>query len=109
MLMQMLPHNDAWQAVLNIKDENAAHDKLLFAQLCDSINDLIVHDFDRLLGLLYRHDVSEQKIKTLLKENPDTNASENIARLVIERQVQKIKSRQEHRRDQDNISEEERW
>lgn len=77
-------------------------------QLAARINELIATDFDRLVSILYRMDVNEKKLKAVLAANPNENAGFLIADLMMERQLQKIKSRQEHRRD-DNISEEEKW
>jgi hypothetical protein len=76
--------------------------------LAKKINELINTDFSRLISMLYRVDVSEQKLKNLLKENPDTDAGILIADLMIERQAEKIKSRQQNQRDE-NISDEEKW
>lgn len=78
--------------------------------LADRINYLIINDFSALIQILYRMDVSEQKIKTLLKENPGSDAGRIIAALIIERQMQKIKSRQQTGRDdKNNMDETERW
>ena len=60
-------------------------------------NGLIHDDFPGLLRLFYRIDVSEDKLRRILKENPDENAGLMIASLVIERLMQKIKSREEFR------------
>ena len=72
------------------------------------INHLVQSDFEKLVSLLYRIDVSELKLKRLLQQNTGENAGRIIAKLIIERQLQKIKSRQEHRRDS-TISDEESW
>jgi hypothetical protein len=72
------------------------------------INELILSDFQKLVSILYRVDVSEIKLKTLLKENPGNDAGRIIAELIIERQLQKIKSREEYRRDS-TISDDEKW
>ncbi|MEP7165247.1 MAG: hypothetical protein ABI741_11160 [Ferruginibacter sp.] len=78
--------------------------------LAERINHLIVNDFSLLVHILYRIDVSEKKLKTLLKENSDSNTGRIIACLVIERQLQKIRSRQESGRDdKDIIDENESW
>ena len=78
--------------------------------LADRINYLIINDFSKLVQMLYRMDVSEQKIKILLKENQGSDAGRIIAALVIERQMQKIKSRQQAGRDdKNNMDETERW
>jgi len=60
-------------------------------------NDLIQHDFSKLLGLLYRIDISEKKLRLLLKENTGEHAGKIIATLVMERLLQKISSREENR------------
>ncbi len=77
--------------------------------LAEKINDLIQNDFESLINLLYRIDVSEKKLKQLLSENRSEDAGKIIAQLIIERQSEKIRSRQKNR-DQDNIIDEnERW
>jgi len=61
------------------------------------VSGLIRHDFQKLVMLLYRIDVSETKLRQLLKENPEENSAKMIAHLIIERQEQKIKSRQQYK------------
>ena len=63
--------------------------------LATYVNDLILHDFNRLIQLLYRIDVSEPKLKLLLKENPAQDAGLLIARMIIERQLKKIETRKQ--------------
>jgi hypothetical protein len=58
-------------------------------QLAKVINDLIVHDFERLVRILYRVDVDENKLKKLLYDCPQADAGILIAHLLIERQEQK--------------------
>lgn len=76
--------------------------------LSDKINELISKDFSKLISILYRIDVSEPKLKKLLKENPNTDAGLLITDLMIERQAEKIRSRQENKPDE-NISDDEKW
>ncbi len=78
-------------------------------QLAVHINYLIQHHFEKLISLLYRIDVSEAKIKLLLQHQQDTNAGELIASLIIERQLQKIKSRREFSRRHNDFDGEESW
>jgi hypothetical protein len=80
----------------------------LKGRLSVHINQLIQSDFEKLVSLLYRIDISEPKLKLLLQQNPGEDAGKIIAELIIERQLQKIKSRQEYRRDS-TISDEESW
>ena len=71
-------------------------------------NELINTDFNRLIQLLYSRDVDEIKLKRLLDLNKTKDAGEMMAELVIERQLQKIRSRQDYKRDE-NISDDEKW
>lgn len=87
--------------------ENISFEQLK-ERLSSHINFLIRSDFQKLVSILYRVDVSESKLKHLLKENPDFDAANIITDLIIERQLQKIRSRQEYRKDE-NISDDEKW
>src|SRR6187401_3314378 len=77
--------------------------------LIEKINELINTDFQKLVSILYRMDVSEKKLKQLLNENQGTNAALIITELMIERQEQKIISRQRFRKKDENINDEEKW
>lgn len=72
------------------------------------VNEMIVSEFEKLTAILYRLDVPEKKITWLLEAQPGEDAAVLIVDLMIEREREKIKSRREHRRDND-IPEEERW
>lgn len=65
-----------------------------FGKLVSYIAYLIDKDFSRLLNILYRIDVSEQKIKDTLAENNGKNPAEIIAILIVEREFQKMKFRE---------------
>ena len=77
--------------------------------LIEKINDLVNTHFQKLVSILYRMDVSETKLKQLLNENAGTNAALIITDLIIERQEQKIISRQQFRKKDENISDDEKW
>ncbi|MBS1742670.1 MAG: hypothetical protein JST81_06490 [Bacteroidetes bacterium] len=94
--------------VMNNNDMASLQDTHLRKELSVCINELILNNFDELIRLLYRIDVSEQKLKQMLKDHIEANAGDVIADLIIERQISKIKTRREFRRDE-NISEEEKW
>ena len=72
------------------------------------INHLINHDFEKLVSLLYRIDVNENKIRQLLKQKEGENAAGLIADLIIERQLQKIESRKKSSTN-DPIPDDEKW
>ena len=78
-------------------------------KLAAHINLLITRDFNRLVGLLYRIDVNETKLRSLLNVNKGEDAGKIIAQLIIERQMQKIQSRQQFRTHDNDIGDEEKW
>jgi hypothetical protein len=71
--------------------------EILEGVLADRVNTMITADFNRLISLLYRIDVSETKLKQLLRENAGTDAGLLIARLILQRQWQKIETRRKYR------------
>ncbi len=64
-------------------------------QLVAYINELITTDFNRLLQVLYKVDIDEQKLKTLLREQPQHNAAALIGRLIWAREEEKAQSRRQ--------------
>lgn len=78
-------------------------------KLTAHINHLINHDFEKLVFYLYRIDVNETKMKLLLAQREGKNAAGLITDLIIERQLQKIKSRQQFSNRGNDIDEENKW
>ena len=79
-------------------------------QLQAVVNKMIIEDFQHLVNILYRIDVNERKLKYLLQENVGADAAVIIADLIIERQLEKIKSRSQFSPQQDDsIPDEEKW
>jgi uncharacterized protein YtpQ (UPF0354 family) len=65
----------------------------LEAVLAEKLNSLIHSDFNALVSILYRIDVDESRLKELLKTDDGQDAGKIMARLIIERQRQKIQTR----------------
>ena len=82
---QLLP------AVKNDEEKFQAFRNLLIAR----IEELAEKNMDKLMWLLYRVDVSERKLHETLKQTPPEQFAPVIADMIIERQIQKIKSRSE--------------
>ena len=82
----------------NISDEG------LYQQLFLFIENLINNNFFQLVFLLYKVDVSEQKLTGILRECKGANAAKVITDLVIEREMQKIESRKAFKSDPDHSS-----
>ena len=78
-------------------------------QIIALVNTLINEDFHSLIQLLYQIDVSENKIRSCLQNDTDKLSADIIADLIIERQLQKIKSRQVFSSKNDMFSDEEKW
>jgi hypothetical protein len=81
----------------------------LRAWLSQHVHQLITQQFNQLVFLLYRIDVSEKKLRDLLQQYPQADAGWVIADLIIERQLQKIASRLQFKQNIADIPEEERW
>ena len=82
---QLLP------VVKNDEEKFQAFRNLLIAR----IEELAEKNMDKLMWLLYRVDVSERKLHATLKQTPPEQFAPVIADMIIERQIQKIKSRNE--------------
>lgn len=97
----------AGQLGLAIRDKDNLQ---LIGELAEKVNELLLRDFNKLVSILYRMDVNEIKLRQLLKDNPDVDAGHLIAEMMIERNLQKIKSRQQSNSQRDNnIDENEKW
>lgn len=89
--------------------ENVPDEAEWFQLFTGRIDYLIQTDFNKLVSILYRLDVSETKLSQMLKDFPGTDAAEIIARMIIERQREKIKSRAAFKQTGDDIPGEDKW
>jgi hypothetical protein len=65
----------------------------LFAQMVEHINQLLNHNFEKLLSLLYQIDVSESRIYEKELDYPEYSKAEIISELVIHRELKKVITR----------------
>ena len=65
--------------------------------LTDRLTYLLENKYDALINILYRIDVNEEKLAKLFSETNRTFIPDALADLIIERQLQKIKIRQQYR------------
>ena len=91
---------------LELLDARAIED--LEEALSEKVNAMIQTDFGALVQLLYRIDVNEARLRVLLQQNAGEDAGRVIARLIIQRQWQKMESRRQYRKDMGE-SDEEKW
>lgn len=61
------------------------------------INELLDKDLNKLLLALYRIDIREEKIKNILAHAPADEMAPQIAELIIKRELQKVKTREQYK------------
>lgn len=83
-------------------------EQLTAEQMAAFVNGLVDRDFPRLVQLLYRLDVSEEKLRSVLLEHPTGDAGNMIAELILQRIAQRDKAKGLFKK-QDDIPEDERW
>jgi len=65
----------------------------LKAYLIEKLSFLLENKFEILVNILYKIDVSENKLSELFSGNNRESIPEKLAELIIERELQKVKSR----------------
>jgi hypothetical protein len=96
----------ARQLEINEKNEtNELRRELLITR----VNELLQNEFNKLIAILYRLDINEERLRLLLQQNPNDDAATIITDLIIERQLQKMKSREQFRKNDSEIDEDEKW
>lgn len=94
---------------MNAENDLVKIESYSWEQLVAFVNELITRDFNQLVLVLYRLDINEKKLKQTLADHPDQNAGELIAKLIIDRQEEKKKSRETFKQKDWEGSQEERW
>ncbi len=74
-------------------------DELIFGELADRVADLMQQRMETLLSMLYRLDVDETKIRQALDPGSDLAPHIAIAKLIVERQMARAKTKENYRTD----------
>ena len=75
--------------IQDFSEEDKAED--LEQRLADYLNDLVATNFNKLIEILYRIDISQEKaVAALANASTDETSGEILAKLVIARQKEKI-------------------
>lgn len=82
--------------------------EMLSAALSDWISHWMQRDLSRVMQLLYRVDVPEKAVAAWLAAHPYEDSACGLARMVLSRQLEKVRLRRHHTPKTD-IPEEERW
>lgn len=67
-------------------------------KLVEELQYLIDYDLDKLWSVLYRIDVAEKKVKSVISNTPYNEHASHIADLIIHRQQEKIISRKKYKK-----------
>ncbi|HFA50804.1 MAG TPA: hypothetical protein ENJ95_17490 [Bacteroidetes bacterium] len=107
----MSPDDAIFQAFeIEPSGKEAPTEEELFQLLCDRIAWMIEHNMEYLLSLLYRNDVKESKIHFALSPYEKDPANVAIAKLVMERQKQRMATKKEYgKQNADDVEEGLRW
>jgi hypothetical protein len=65
--------------------------------LTEQIVFMLRYEMEKLLQALYRIDVNEQKVKAVFAQNDAKKIAPELARLIIERELQKAESRKNYK------------
>ena len=68
---------------------------LVISKLTAVVEHLLDQDFNKLLNILYRIDISEEKLKLALSQNAEQPAKV-IAQMIFEREMQKVETRKKY-------------
>ncbi len=79
--------------------EEPLSEEQLFDLVADQVAYMLEHRMETLFSLLYRLDVSERLIREALAPEAPQAANLTIAQLIIDRQKQRIRTKQEYRQE----------
>lgn len=82
---------------------------MLIEILATRIDQLIKSDLSKLIAILYRIDVEENKLRSMLAQYKKADAGLIVASLVIERQKQKLKTKALYDKPAPDIDDVEKW
>lgn len=69
----------------------------LHNQLQIFVAELLEHNFEKLCNMIYRHDVKEEKFHEALGSGTIAEQSAQIADLVLDREMEKVRTRQAYK------------
>lgn len=98
----------SFESLLSHYDLLVQEPRDLRRDMVGAVNELIQHDFHRLIALLRRIDVSERKLRAELAGRPQEDAAGLITDLVLARLEEKRRTRAQFRQEGE-IPEDEKW
>lgn len=80
----------------DLADQEELTEEQVVGILAERISDMLDTQPELLFSTLYRFDVFESKINTVL--NSDSDTAHGLAQLVVDRQKEKLRTKEEYRR-----------
>ena len=102
-LQAALSHS--WQIRELSGDNLAEHPDPLLAVLQERIAELLRDDMQTLLTAMYRLDIPERKFAQAMSLSSTEAIAEALAQIVLEREVQRLRSRKQYEQDRKRLSE----
>lgn len=88
----------------SLKGTNDQDDEqeVLIKFMAQRIEEMMSGDFEALMSMMYRLDVAELKIRKALAPGNPENPARGLAKLIIERQRQRMETREKYRQNVSN-------
>lgn len=87
--------------VRDLSADNTAElsEEALLELITRRVTEMMEHDIDLLMSYLYRLDISEAKINAALELNAVLPANEGLAKLILERQKERVQTKNKYKQD----------
>lgn len=82
-------------SLVQIEESSFSYEEIL-EKLVPAVNHLLDTNMNSLMNILYRMDVSEQKVKKVLATSEPEKVGEFVSRLILDRQLEKIETRKKY-------------
>lgn len=74
-------------------------DRVLLNLIQQRVDEMMAHDLELLMSYLYRLDISEGRIRVALQNQDKIPANEALARLIYERQLERLSTRKKYKQE----------
>ncbi len=105
----MAAENQSLELMLQQRDEMVWASPEWFAALENAIAYLLANNFQQLVQILYRIDVSETKMKEQLANHQGVRTETIVAQMIVDRMLQSLQSRKNQPPQHKPVDDEEKW
>lgn len=90
-------HKDIILQQFELSFDEQLQDEELLESLSDRIAHLLMYEMESFMTLMYRMDISEKKVATALSPNQAEAPNVALAKLVIERQMERMATKKKYK------------